>query len=145
MFRRRGGGVEVLLVHPGGPYWAKKDAAAWSIPKGGIGVGEDPLAAAKREFVEETGFEPPGAGYVALGEVRQAGGKIVKAWAVEGDLDAAEIRSNEFEMEWPPRSGKMQKFPEVDRAGWFGLEEARGKMVGGQVGLVEALGRVAGV
>ena len=139
LYRRGAGGVEVLLVHPGGPLWARRDAGAWSIPKGEYGDGEDPLAVALREFVEETGQRPPAAGLVALGEVRQKGGKVVSAWAAPGDLDAEAITSNTFTMEWPPRSGTRRAFPEVDRAGWFDLATAREKLLAGQAGLVDRL------
>ena len=131
MYREREGRLEVLLGHPGGPYWRKKDEGAWGIPKGAVEEGEDTLAAARREFREEMGFE-------AVGEVRelvplrQASGKLVHAWAVEGDCDAASLRSNEFEMEWPPRSGRMQSYPEIDRAQWFAMDEARVRMLPGQ-------------
>ena len=138
MYRRRAGTLEVLLIHPGGPFWTKKDAGAWSIPKGEFADDEEPLAAAKREFVEETGFawaEP----FLELKPVRQAGGKRVFAWAFEGDCDPAQIVSNTFEIEWPPRSGKLKTFPEVDRADWFGLDDARRKMNSGQVPLLEDL------
>jgi predicted NUDIX family NTP pyrophosphohydrolase len=133
-------GPEVLLVHPGGPFWAKRDRGAWSIPKGEYDDGEDPLACARREFAEELGSEPPGgAEPVDLGEVRQKGGKVVAAWAIEGDLDAAAIRSNTFEIEWPPRSGARREFPEVDRAEWFGLDEARAKILPAQAPLLDRL------
>ena len=130
LLHRRGadGAREVLLVHPGGPFWAKKDAGAWSIPKGEYDDGEDARAAALREFAEELGAPPPDGDLVDLGEVRQRSGKTVVAWALEGDADADAIRSNTFTMEWPPRSGTMREFPEVDRAGWFGLDEAREKL-----------------
>lgn len=141
LFRRRPGGIEVLLVHMGGPFWRKKDAGAWSIPKGEYEEGEDPLAAARREFEEETGSAIEGE-FIELPEIRQAGGKLVKAWAVEGDLDPASVRSNTFEMEWPPRSGKVQQFPEVDRAEWFSLEAARGRISNGQVALLEWVERM---
>ena len=138
--RRTGGELEVLLVHPGGPFWAKKDDGAWSVPKGEYEPDEDPLGVALREFEEEIGAEPPDhATAVSLGELRQPSGKVVRAWAVEGDLDVSEVRSNTFEMEWPPRSGRTQEFPEVDRAGWFGLEEARRKLLRGQVGFLDRL------
>ncbi len=127
MFRRSGPQLEVLLAHPGGPFWARKDLASWSLPKGEYPETEDPLAAAKREFVEETGIVPEG-DFIPLGEVRQAGGKLVTAWAFEGDCDAACIQSNSFSMEWPKGSGRMQEFPEVDRAEWFSLEQARAKV-----------------
>ena len=145
LYRRGPGGVEVLLVHPGGPLWARRDDGAWSIPKGEHGPEEDPLAVARREFREELGQDPPAGRPVPLGEIRQPGGKLVAAWALEGDLDASEVRSDTFEMEWPPRSGRVRRFPEVDRAAWFGLEEARRKLSPGQVGfldrLLDALGR----
>ena len=123
LFRGSGPALEVFLVHPGGPFWARKDRGAWGIPKGGIDPGEDPLDAARREFQEETGFEVEGS-FLPLGEVRQKSGKIVRAWAVRGDLDADLIRSNEFEVEWPSGSGRKKSFPEIDRGAWYGLEEA---------------------
>jgi predicted NUDIX family NTP pyrophosphohydrolase len=138
LYRRSRAIVEVFLVHPGGPFWARKDDGAWSIPKGEIEPGEEPLARAQREFAEETGFAVAGE-FRALAPVRQAGGKIVYAWAVEGDADAAAIRSNRFSMEWPPRSGRSQEFPEVDRAAWFDLKTARQKLNPGQRALVDAL------
>jgi predicted NUDIX family NTP pyrophosphohydrolase len=143
LYRRRGDGVEVFLAHPGGPFWARKDRQAWSIPKGEYEAAEDALAAARREFAEETGVEPEGP-FVALTPRRQAGGKVVHAWAVEGDCDASAIRSNAFEMEWPPRSGRMQAFPEIDRAAWFSLAEAREKVHAGQVGLLDELAALLG-
>src|SRR5215217_4853727 len=121
LYRRGEAGLEVLLVHPGGPFWAKKDLGAWSIPKGEHDEGEDAQACALREFAEETGSAPSPGELADLGEVRQKAGKVVAAWALEGDLDAAAIRSNTFTLQWPPRSGRMQEFPEVDRAEWFGL------------------------
>jgi predicted NUDIX family NTP pyrophosphohydrolase len=128
LFRRRpnseGQGVEVFLVHPGGPFFQKMDAGVWSIPKGEYPEGEDPLAAARREFTEETGFAAPQGNFVSLGDVRQSGGKVVSAWALEGDCPTA-IRSNTFAIEWPPRSGKQREFPEVDRAAWFPVDEAK--------------------
>jgi predicted NUDIX family NTP pyrophosphohydrolase len=140
VFRCVGDGLELLLVHPGGPYWAKRDDGAWSIPKGEYEVGEDPLDAARREFREELGTDAPNAGSaIPLGEIRQRSGKRVTAWAVEGDLDPATVRSNTFTMEWPPRSGRSQEFPEVDRARWFDPETAGRKLVSGQAGLVERL------
>jgi predicted NUDIX family NTP pyrophosphohydrolase len=138
IYRRREGRLEVFLVHPGGPFWKNKDAGAWSIPKGEFGGDEDPLAAARREFAEETGFEAEGE-FLSLTPVTQAGGKVVHAWAVEGDLDPEKIKSNSFTLEWPPRSGKEQEFPEVDRAGWFGIDEAKEKVNKAQVGLLEEL------
>ena len=133
LYRRAAAGLEVLLVHPGGPFWAKKDSGAWSLPKGEYDAAEDPLAAALREFTEETGIALEPAALLPLGSVKQAGGKIVTAWAVEGDVDAALARSNLFEMEWPPRSGQRRQFPEVDRAAWVPLAEAREKLLAGQV------------
>jgi predicted NUDIX family NTP pyrophosphohydrolase len=140
MYRRRQGIVEVLLAHMGGPYWAKKDLGAWSIPKGEYSPGEDPLAAARREFEEETGVSVSGE-FTALIPIKQAGGKIVQIWALEGDCDASAIRSNTFMMEWPPRSGRQQSFPEVDRAEWFALDIAKEKVTKGQRGFIEQLGR----
>lgn len=138
--RAADGGLEVLLVHPGGPFWARRDDGAWSVPKGELELGEDPLAVAAREFREELGIEPPDLGdAVALGEVRQDGGKVVTAWAVGGDLDAAAIESNTFELEWPRGSGRVRTFPEVDRAGWFALDAARGKLLRGQRALLDRL------
>jgi predicted NUDIX family NTP pyrophosphohydrolase len=136
MYRRRGGSLEVLLVHPGGPFWKKRDLGAWSIPKGEIGEGEEPLDVARREFREETGARPEG-DFVELRPVKQKGGKIVRAWAVESDLDPERIESNTFTIEWPPGSGKTAEFPEVDRAGWFTVEEARDKINPAQVGLID--------
>ena len=135
-------GTEVLLVHPGGPFWARKDAGAWSIPKGEYGDGDDPRACALREFAEETGVDLPGAALEDLGEVRLKSGKVVLAYAAAGDLDPAAVRSNTFELEWPPRSGRTQAFPEVDRAEWFDLTTARAKLNPAQaefVGRLEAL------
>jgi predicted NUDIX family NTP pyrophosphohydrolase len=143
LFRERSGRLEVLLVHPGGPFWKNKDEGAWSIPKGEIADGEDPLAAARREFEEETGFRAEGEAIV-LRPLRQAGGKTVHAWAVRGDLDADRIRSNSFSLEWPPKSGRSQEFPEVDRAGWFTLDLARRKMLKGQVGFLDQLQALLG-
>jgi predicted NUDIX family NTP pyrophosphohydrolase len=147
LYRIAGGGPEVLLVHPGGPFWARKDAGSWSIPKGEYGDGEEPQACALREFEEETGVGLPPGELLELGSVKQKGGKVVTAWAAEGDLDADSVRSNTFTMEWPPRSGRTAEFPEIDRAGWFGVEEAREKLVAAQAELVdrlvERLGRAA--
>ena len=139
LFRRADAGPEVLLVHPGGPYWAAKDLGAWSIPKGEHGDGEDALACARREFEEEIGSAPPPGAVVDLGEVRQRSGKRVRAWAGEGDVDPAAVRSNSFALEWPPRSGRTQEFPEIDRAAWFSADEARRRLVPGQAELVERL------
>jgi predicted NUDIX family NTP pyrophosphohydrolase len=140
LHRRGAGGREVLLVHPGGPFWAKRDDGAWSIPKGEYADGEDAQAAARREFAEELGSPlPDGAPLVELGEVRQRNGKLVAAWAAEGDLDATAARSNTFEMEWPPRSGRRQEFPEIDRAEWFPLARAREKLIPAQVAFLDRL------
>jgi len=138
LYRLRKGALEVFLVHPGGPYWRNKDVGAWSIPKGMLEQGDDELAAAKREFQEETGTAIDGE-FLELTPLRQPSGKIVHAWAVEGDIDAASVRSNTFPMEWPPRSGKMQEFPEVDRGGWFTLDLAREKISSGQRGFLDQL------
>jgi predicted NUDIX family NTP pyrophosphohydrolase len=143
LHRVRDGAREVLLVHPGGPFWAKKDLGAWSIPKGEYGDDEDPRACALREFAEELGTPPPDGELVGLGEVRQRGGKVVTAWALAGDADPAAIRSNTFTIEWPPRSGTMREFPEVDRADWFSLDEARERILPAQAPLLERLAEVA--
>jgi predicted NUDIX family NTP pyrophosphohydrolase len=143
VFRRRGGGLEVLLVHPGGPLWARRDLGAWSIPKGEIEAGEDPLAAARREVEEETGLRAAGP-FSALGEIRQPGGKRVLAWAMPGDFDPAALRSIAFELEWPPRSGRRQSFPEVDRAAWFPLAEARRRILPAQAPLLDRLAELPG-
>jgi predicted NUDIX family NTP pyrophosphohydrolase len=137
MYRRRERDPEVLLVHPGGPFWRNKDAGAWSIPKGLYEADEEPLTAARREFEEETGYRVDGA-FVALGSFRQPGGKIVTAFAVEGDFDVTALCSNAFTIEWPPRSGRQMSFPEVDRAEWFSLAAARSKLVKGQVPILDA-------
>jgi predicted NUDIX family NTP pyrophosphohydrolase len=136
---RRTGDWEVLLVHPGGPFWANRDLGAWSIPKGECEDGEEPREAAWREFGEELGTPAPEGEVLELGEVRQKAGKTVVAWAIAGDLDPETIVSNTFTMEWPPRSGRTQKFPEVDRAGWFGLEEARERINPAQAALLDRL------
>jgi predicted NUDIX family NTP pyrophosphohydrolase len=141
LFRRGGGGVEVLLVHPGGPFWKRRDEGAWSIPKGEIEPGEEPLAAALRELGEELGPAPelgPGQ-LIELGSVRQRAGKVVEAWAAEADFDPATLASNEFEMEWPPRSDTQASFPEVDRAEWFAPDAARAKILAGQAPLIDRL------
>jgi predicted NUDIX family NTP pyrophosphohydrolase len=132
-------GFEVLLVHPGGPLWAKKDEGAWSIPKGEIDPGDDPVACARREFEEELGTAPPDGPLTSLGEVTQAGGKRVEAWALNGDLDVTSIKSNDFEMQWPPRSGRRATFPEVDRASWFTAGQARTKLNPAQATFVDRL------
>jgi predicted NUDIX family NTP pyrophosphohydrolase len=138
LYRRGAAALEVFLVHPGGPFWAKKDEGAWSIPKGEYRPHEEPLAAARREFAEETGLRLEG-GFVALGSFRQSSAKTVDVWAVEGDADPTKLASNTFALEWPPRSGRMQAFPEVDRAAWFALPEAARMLVKGQVAILEAL------
>ena len=137
MYRRKPA-LELLLVHPGGPFWAKKDLGAWSIPKGEYATGDDPQEAAMREFEEELGARPAGEPEL-LGELVQRGGKHVVAFALQGDLDIASVRSNMFEVEWPPRSGRMQSFPEIDRAGWFPLEEARAKLLPSQLPFLDQL------
>jgi predicted NUDIX family NTP pyrophosphohydrolase len=143
MYRHRGARLEVLLVHPGGPYWRRKDEGAWSIPKGEMEAGEDSVSTARREFAEETGIgvtlplEP-------LGEVRQRGGKRVVAFALEGDVDVATIKSNSFEIEWPPKSGTRQMFPEIDRAGWFELPVAHGKILQSQRPFLDRLAELVG-
>lgn len=141
LFRRPAGQLEILLVHPGGPFWARKDEGAWSIPKGEIGEAEDPLGAARREVQEETGADLAGE-FLPLAPIRQAGGKVVHAWAVESDFDPATLRSNTFELEWPPRSGRRQAFPEVDRAAWFPLDVARRKILKGQLPLLDELAQL---
>lgn len=140
LYRCLAGAVEVLLVHPGGPFWARKDDGAWSIPKGEYEAAQDPLEHARREFAEELGTAAPSPGdYVALGHIKQAGGKLVSCWAVAGELDTTAIRSNTFELEWPRGSGRMQAFPEVDRADWFALESARAKLLASQVPFLDRL------
>lgn len=138
LYRRTAGGLEVLLVHPGGPFWKKRDLGAWSIPKGEYDAGEAPEAAARREIIEELGLAAPDV-LDPLGEIVQAGGKRVIAFAGKGDLDVERVESNLFEMEWPPKSGRRQSFPEVDRAGWFGIAEARQKIIPGQLPLLDRL------
>jgi predicted NUDIX family NTP pyrophosphohydrolase len=132
------GQLQVLLAHPGGPFWRNKDEGAWTLPKGEYEPPEEPLDAARREFAEETGFDAPGP-YLPLGEVKQKSGKRVAAWAFRGDCDPAALRCNTFEVEWPPRSGKRQSFPEIDRAQWFTLKEARGKILPAQRELLDRL------
>ena len=139
LYRRGAAGVEVLVGHMGGPFWARKDAGAWSIPKGEHGPDEEPRDVALREFAEELGAPAPVTDLVPLGEVRQSGGKRLTVWAAEGDFDAAGAVSNTFTLEWPPRSGRVQEFPEIDRAAWTTLEEARVKLVQGQVPLLDRL------
>lgn len=139
LYRRSKAGIEVLLVHPGGPFWRNKDEGAWTIPKGEFGDDEDPLEAAKREFKEETGAEAPDGKLIPLSPIKQKNGKIVHAWAVEGDFDPATLKSNVFETEWPPKSGEMREFPEVDRAEWFTTEIAKRKMLPAQAALLDEL------
>lgn len=143
LFRRKGKEPEVLLVHPGGPYWAKKDKAAWSIPKGVYAAGEDPLTAARREFAEETGCSVDG-DFITLGSVKQVGGKVVSAWALEGDADIVTCKSNVFALEWPPHSGTIKEFPEVDRYGWFAPAAAMEKILNGQRPLLAKLWSLLG-
>ena len=138
LYRRHPAGIEVLLAHPGGPFWPRKDVGAWSIPKGEIDPGEDPVAAARREFREEIGLEVTGP-VAPLGQQKQGSGKLVRIWASEGDFDPAQLRSNTFEMEWPKGSGRTQTFPEVDRAAWFALDEARRRILPGQAPFLDAL------
>ncbi len=138
LYRIRAGMLEVFLVHPGGPYWQKKDAGVWSIPKGELEEGADALATAQREFREETGSEVSGE-FVPLPPLKQPSGKLVHAWAVDGDVDATSITSNTFRMEWPPRSGRQQEFPEIDRGAWFPLSAAKEKILSGQRGFLEQL------
>ena len=139
LFKGRGPSLRVLLVHPGGPFWAKKDDGAWSIPKGEYEEGGDPLLVARREFEEELGSAAPERDVIALGEVVQPSRKRITAFALEGDFDPAHLRSNSFEMEWPPKSGRLQSFPEVDRAAWFAPEEARAKILPGQRPFIDRL------
>jgi len=141
LYRRRQGKLEVFLVHPGGPFWAKKDAGAWSIPKGEYGPDEDPLDAARREFNEETGFSATGP-FQPLTPLKQKSGKLIQAFACEGEADPEKLKSNTFTLEWPPHSGKQQKFPEVDRAAWFPLAKAKEKIHPGQKGFLEELSRL---
>ena len=141
LFRENSGRLEVFLVHPGGPLWEKKDAGAWSIPKGELQQGEDPLAAAKREFEEETGLRLPAGELIRLESIRQAGGKLVHALAVRGDVDPSSLKSNRFHMQWPPKSGRQAEFPEVDRAAWFSIEEAERRISKSQVALLHELRR----
>ena len=143
LFRKRGGELEVLLMHPGGPFWRGKDLGAWSVPKGEVQPAEDPLAAARREFLEETG-SPVDGEFLPLTPVIQRGGKAVLAWAVEGDLDPSGLRSNSFSMEWPPKSGLMREFPEVDRAEWLPLETARARINPAQQAFLSELASLVG-
>ena len=141
LYRTGRGVVEVLIAHPGGPFWARKDEGAWSIPKGEYEVDEDPAVAARREFLEELGSPAPEGELIDLGEVRQKSGKLVRAWALAGDFDTSTVHSNTFPLEWPPRSGRVREVPEVDRAEWFTLEQARERINPGQIPLLERLER----
>lgn len=138
VFRYRQGGVEVMLVHPGGPFWVRKDKGAWSIPKGLFEADEEPLTAARREFREETGVDIDGV-FLPLGELRQPSGKVIHAWAAEGDLDPDQVRSNAFELEWPKHSGTVRTYPEIDRAAWFPIAEARERILKGQAPFLDRL------
>ena len=140
LYRRRHASVEVLLVHPGGPFWSKKDDGAWFVPKGELEPEEEPFAAARREFEEELGSAPPPGAALALGTVKNKSGKLIYAWALEGELDVASVKSNTFELEWPPKSGKIRKFPEVDRASFFSLAAAATKMSPAELPFLERLG-----
>ncbi len=144
LYRGDGDALEVLLVHPGGPFWVRRDDGVWSVPKGELDEGDDPVATAAREFREELGEDPPLEGWVELGEVRQSGGKRVLAWAVRGDFDAEHITSNTFEIEWPPRSGRRATFPEVDRAAWFAMSAAAPKLGSAQAAFLERLAALVG-
>ncbi|TMC54434.1 MAG: NUDIX domain-containing protein [Chloroflexi bacterium] len=139
LYRVRDGKPEVLLVHPGGPFWKRREAGAWSIPKGEMGAGESRLDVARREFQEELGVPPPEGDVSSLGSLRQAGGKVVHAWALSGDLDVSRVSSSTFAIEWPPRSGKTQEFPEVDKAAWFDLEAARRMILAAQSAFLDRL------
>jgi predicted NUDIX family NTP pyrophosphohydrolase len=139
LYRKTAKGLEVLIGHPGGPFWAKKDKTAWSIPKGEFTEDEDAFVAAKREFREEMGIDAPEAEFSELGTFKQPSGKLVHAWAAEADLDTKQVKSNLFDMEWPPKSGQIQQFPEIDKAGWFPLAQALEKVVKGQIPLLEKL------
>jgi predicted NUDIX family NTP pyrophosphohydrolase len=144
LFKREAGELRVLLVHPGGPFWQKRDHGSWSIPKGEYAEDEDPRAVALREFEEETGVAVASGNFIPLGDVRQAGGKVVTAWALEGEIDPETIVSNTFEMIWPPKSGRRKTFPEIDRAGWFTLAEAGEKILDGQRPFLERLAAAVG-
>ncbi|WP_375492104.1 NUDIX domain-containing protein [uncultured Jatrophihabitans sp.] len=145
LYRQTGAGLEVLLVHMGGPFWVNRDAGAWSVPKGEVAPDEDLLAAARREFAEELGSPAPDGELTELGQIRQRNGKVVTAWALDADFDADTVSSNTFEMEWPPRSGVRRSFPEVDRAAWFDVATARAKLVTGQSGLLDRLQEVVSI
>jgi len=142
VYRMKDISLEFFLVHPGGPFWANKDSGSWSIPKGEYREGEDPLAAAKREFQEETGFDVPKGNYIRLMPLKQPSGKVVSAWAAEGDFDTGKLQSNTFKIEWPPKSGNEREFPEVDKAGWFDLKTAREKILSGQQGFLNELEKI---
>ncbi len=144
LYRRRGGLLELFLAHPGGPFWASKEAGAWSIPKGECETGEDPLAAARREFTEETGFTPAGP-FLPLTPLKQKSGKVIQAFACEGEADPGALTSNTFSLEWPPHSGQTQEFPEIDRGAWFPLPQALEKIHPGQAGFLEELARLVEV
>ena len=139
LYRENSAGLEVLLVHPGGPFWQKKDDGSWTVPKGEFDDNEDPLQAAKREFEEETGAAPPDGEYLPLKPIKQPSGKTVYAWAIDGDFDPANLRSNMFPVEWPPNTGKLQQFPEIDRAAWLRPEIAKRKITKGQAPLIDQL------
>jgi predicted NUDIX family NTP pyrophosphohydrolase len=139
LYRTGAAGVEVLIAHPGGPFWARKDEGAWSIPKGEYAIGDDPWESAVREFTEELGLAPPDGSRIELGEVKQSGGKVVTVFAVGADLDVTDSRSNTFEMEWPPKSGRLQAFPEVDRVAWVSVDTARVKLLKGQAPILDRL------
>ena len=143
LFRRQDDATQVLLGHPGGPFWNSRDQGAWTVPKGLIAPGESPRTTAQREFAEETGHHPDG-DFMSLGSARQPGGKLVHVWAVRGDWDPGELQSNTFEMEWPPRSGRRRSFPEIDRAAWFGIAEARVKILKGQAVFIDRLTKILG-
>jgi len=144
LYRRRAGGLEVLLAHPGGPFFRRRDEGYWSVPKGEVEPGEELLAVARREFEEETGSRPPGGEPIELGSIVQKGGKVVHAWAIEGDLDPGAAVSNTFELEWPPGSGRRQAFPEIDRVAWFDAAEARRRIKSTQIPLIDRLAAVQG-
>lgn len=141
LYRMLSKDLEVFLVHPGGPYWVKKDEGAWSVPKGEFEAGEEPLEAARREFYEETGFEITGR-FMELTPLKQPSGKVVYVWALAGNVDAASVKSNMFSMEWPPGSGRQREFPEVDRGGWFTIAQAREKLLPGQRGFLDQLQKI---
>jgi predicted NUDIX family NTP pyrophosphohydrolase len=145
IYRIKSNALEVFLVHPGGPLWENKDEHSWSIPKGEYTAEEEPFDAAKREFTEETGFDVPTGKIIPLESIKQSSGKIVSVWAIEGDFEVANLHSNLFSMEWPPKSGRQQEFPEVDRGAWFELDEARQKIFKGQIGFLDELKKIIAV